>query len=180
MDNVDIIIGSTTDIISAEGKIVTAGGIDTHVHFINPEQAEVALESGVTTHIGGGTGASEGAKATTVTPGPWHIHRMLEAAEDLPINVGFTGKGQAVNHTALIEQIHAGVIGLKVHEDWGATPSALSHALDVADEFDVQIALHADTLNEAGFMEDTMAAVKTVFYTCTIQKVLAVDMRRFN
>ncbi|MCE4953788.1 urease subunit alpha [Staphylococcus haemolyticus] len=160
MDNIDIIIGATTDIISAEGKIVTAGGIDTHVHFINPEQAEVALESGITTHIGGGTGASEGTKATTVTPGPWHIHRMLEAAEQLPINVGFTGKGQAVNHTALIEQIHAGVIGLKVHEDWGATPSALNHALEVADEFDVQIALHADTLNEAGFMEDTMAAVK--------------------
>ncbi|MDO0993886.1 MULTISPECIES: urease subunit alpha [Staphylococcus] len=160
MDNIDIIIGATTDIISAEGKIVTAGGIDTHVHFINPEQAEVALESGITTHIGGGTGASEGTKATTVTPGPWHIHRMLEAAEQLPINVGFTGKGQAVNHTALIEQIHAGVIGLKVHEDWGATPSALDHALAVADEFDVQIALHADTLNEAGFMEDTMAAVK--------------------
>ncbi|MDU3952130.1 MAG: urease subunit alpha, partial [Staphylococcus epidermidis] len=160
MDNVDIIIGATTDIIAAEGKIVTAGGIDTHVHFINPEQAEVALESGITTHIGGGTGASEGAKATTVTPGPWHIHRMLEAAEEMPINVGFTGKGQAVNHTALIEQIHAGAIGLKVHEDWGATPSALSHALDVADEFDVQVALHADTLNEAGFMEDTMAAVK--------------------
>ncbi|NUI79187.1 urease subunit alpha [Staphylococcus borealis] len=160
MDNIDIIIGATTDIISAEGKIVTAGGIDTHVHFINPEQAEVALESGITTHIGGGTGASEGTKATTVTPGPWHIHRMLEAAEQLPINVGFTGKGQAVNHTALIEQIHAGVIGLKVHEDWGATPSVLDHALAVADEFDVQIALHADTLNEAGFMEDTMAAVK--------------------
>ncbi|EFU84125.1 urease subunit alpha [Staphylococcus lugdunensis] len=160
MDNVDIIIGATTDIIAAEGKIVTAGGIDTHVHFINPEQAEVALESGITTHIGGGTGASEGTKATTVTPGPWHIHRMLEVAEALPINVGFTGKGQAVNHTALIEQIHAGAIGLKVHEDWGATPSALRHALDVADEFDVQIALHADTLNEAGFMEDTMAAVK--------------------
>ncbi|SBA04854.1 Urease alpha subunit [Staphylococcus aureus] len=160
MDNVDIIIGSTTDIIAAEGKIVTAGGIDTHVHFINPEQAEVALESGITTHIGGGTGASEGSKATTVTPGPWHIHRMLEAAEGLPINVGFTGKGQATNPTALIEQINAGAIGLKVHEDWGATPSALSHALDVADEFDVQIALHADTLNEAGFMEDTMAAVK--------------------
>lgn len=160
MDNIDIIIGATTDIISAEGKIVTAGGIDTHVHFINPEQAEVALESVITTHIGGGTGASEGTKATTVTPGPWHIHRMLEAAEQLPINVGFTGKGQAVNHTALIEQIHAGVIGLKVHEDWGATPSALDHALEVADEFDVQIALHADTLNEAGFMEDTMAAVK--------------------
>lgn len=160
MDDVDIIIGASTDIISGEGKIVTAGGIDTHVHFINPEQAYVALESGVTTHIGGGTGASEGAKATTVAPGPWHIHRMLEAAEGLPINVGFTGKGQAHNHTALIEQIHAGAIGLKVHEDWGATPSALSHALDVADDYDVQIALHADTLNEAGFMEDTMKAIK--------------------
>ncbi|MEK4560861.1 urease subunit alpha [Staphylococcus sp. FSL K6-3157] len=160
MDNVDIIIGATTDIISAEGKIVTAGGIDTHVHFVNPEQSQVALESGVTTHIGGGTGASEGAKATTVTPGPWHLHRMLEAAESLPLNIGFTGKGQAVNHTALVEQVHAGAIGLKVHEDWGATPSALDHALQVADDYDVQIALHADTLNEAGFMEETMAAVK--------------------
>ncbi|UXR38537.1 urease subunit alpha [Staphylococcus simulans] len=160
MDNVNIIIGANTDIISAEGKIVTAGGIDTHVHFINPEQSWVALESGVTTHIGGGTGASEGSKATTVAPGPWHMHRMLEAAEALPVNVGFTGKGQAHNHTALIEQIHAGAIGLKVHEDWGATPSALSHALDVADDYDVQIALHADTLNEAGFMEDTMKAIK--------------------
>lgn len=160
MDNVNIIIGANTDIISAEGKIVTAGGIDTHVHFINPEQSWVALESGVTTHIGGGTGASEGSKATTVAPGPWHMHRMLEAAEALPVNVGFTGKGQAHNHTALIEQIHAGAIVLKVHEDWGATPSALSHALDVADDYDVQIALHADTLNEAGFMEDTMKAIK--------------------
>lgn len=160
MGNVDIVIGATTDVVSAEGKIITAGGIDTHVHFINPEQSQVALESGITTHIGGGTGASEGAKATTVTPGPWHIHRMLQAAEALPLNVGFTGKGQAVNHTALIEQIHAGVIGLKVHEDWGATPSALHHALTVADDYDIQIALHADTLNEAGFMEDTMAAVK--------------------
>lgn len=160
MDNVNIIIGANTDIISAEGKIVTSGGIDTHVHFINPEQSWVALESGVTTHIGGGTGASEGSKATTVAPGPWHMHRMLEAAEALPVNVGFTGKGQAHNHTALIEQIHAGAIGLKVHEDWGATPSALSHALDVADDYDVQIALHADTLNEAGFMEDTMKAIK--------------------
>lgn len=160
MDNVDIIIGATTDIISAEGKIVTAGGIDTHVHFINPEQSQVALESGITTHIGGGTGASEGTKATTVTPGPWHLHRMLLVAESLPLNIGFTGKGQAVNHTALVEQIHAGAIGLKVHEDWGATPSALDHALQVADDYDVQIALHADTLNEAGFMEETMAAVK--------------------
>lgn len=160
MDNVNIIIGANTDSISAEGKIVTAGGIDTHVHFINPEQSWVALESGVTTHIGGGTGASEGSKATTVSPGPWHLHRMLEAAEALPINVGFTGKGQAHNNTALIEQIHAGAIGLKVHEDWGATPSALDHALEVADDYDVQIALHADTLNEAGFMEDTMKAIK--------------------
>lgn len=160
MDNVNIIIGANTDIISAEGKIVTAGGIDTHVHFVNPEQSWVALESGVTTHIGGGTGASEGSKATTVAPGPWHLHRMLEAAEALPINVGFTGKGQAHNNTALIEQIHAGAIGLKVHEDWGATPSALDHALEVADDYDVQIALHADTLNEAGFMEDTMKAIK--------------------
>ncbi|MDK3622516.1 urease subunit alpha [Staphylococcus pseudintermedius] len=159
MDGVDIIIGSSTDVNAAEGMIVTAGGIDTHVHFINPEQAEVALESGITTHIGGGTGASEGSKATTVTPGSWYIHRMLQAAENLPLNIGFTGKGQAVNPTALVEQIHAGVIGLKVHEDWGATPSALRHALEVADDYDIQIALHADTLNEAGFMEDTMKAI---------------------
>ncbi|WP_322214901.1 urease subunit alpha [Staphylococcus pseudintermedius] len=159
MDGVDIIIGSSTDVIAAEGMIVTAGGIDTHVHFINPEQAEVALESGITTHIGGGTGASEGSKATTVTPGSWYIHRMLQAAENLPLNIGFTGKGQAVNPTALVEQIHAGVIGLKVHEDWGATPSALRHTLEVADDYDIQIALHADTLNEAGFMEDTMKAI---------------------
>ncbi|HHU6749928.1 TPA: urease subunit alpha [Staphylococcus pseudintermedius] len=159
MDGVDIIIGASTDVIAAEGMIVTAGGIDTHVHFINPEQAEVALESGITTHIGGGTGASEGSKATTVTPGSWYIHRMLQAAENLPLNIGFTGKGQAVNPTALVEQIHAGVIGLKVHEDWGATPSALRHALEVADDYDIQIALHADTLNEAGFMEDTMKAI---------------------
>ncbi|HDU1379555.1 TPA: urease subunit alpha [Staphylococcus pseudintermedius] len=159
MDGVDIIIGSSTDVIAAEGMIVTAGGIDTHVHFINPEQAEVALESGITTHIGGGTGASEGSKETTVTPGSWYIHRMLQAAENLPLNIGFTGKGQAVNPTALVEQIHAGVIGLKVHEDWGATPSALRHALEVADDYDIQIALHADTLNEAGFMEDTMKAI---------------------
>ncbi|ELI5507934.1 urease subunit alpha [Staphylococcus pseudintermedius] len=159
MDGVDIIIGSSTDVIAAEGMIVTAGGIDTHVHFINPEQAEVALESGITTHIGGGTGASEGSKATTVTPGSWYIHHMLQAAENLPLNIGFTGKGQAVNPTALVEQIHAGVIGLKVHEDWGSTPSALRHALEVADDYDIQIALHADTLNEAGFMEDTMKAI---------------------
>ncbi|KAA1042323.1 urease subunit alpha [Macrococcus equipercicus] len=160
MDNVDIVIGASTDIIAAEGRIVTAGGIDTHVHFINPEQSQIALESGITTHIGGGTGTSEGTNATTVTPGSWYMSRMLQAAEGLPLNIGFTGKGQAVNKQALIEQVEAGAIGLKVHEDWGATPSALDHALEVADEYDVQVALHADTLNEAGFMEDTMAAVK--------------------
>eukprot|EP00130_Batrachochytrium_dendrobatidis_P008665 XP_006683540.1 hypothetical protein BATDEDRAFT_93297 [Batrachochytrium dendrobatidis JAM81] len=160
MDNVDIIIGASTEIIAGEGMIVTAGGIDTHVHFINPAQVDVALTSGLTTLIGGGTGATAGSRATTVTPGEWNIHRMLEAAEGLPINVGFTGKGQAAAEEPLAEQVRAGVIGLKVHEDWGATPSALDHALTVADKYDVQVAVHADTLNEGGFMEDTIAAIK--------------------
>jgi urease subunit alpha len=160
MDNVDIVIGASTEIIAGEGMIVTAGGIDTHVHFINPTQVRTALASGVTTLIGGGTGPAAGSKATTVTPGAWHIHRMLEAAEGLPINVGFTAKGQAASEEPLIEQVRAGAIGLKVHEDWGATPSALDHALRVAEKYDVQVALHADTLNEAGFMENTMAALK--------------------
>ncbi|REB04808.1 urease subunit alpha [Sporosarcina sp. BI001-red] len=160
MDGVTIVIGASTEIIAGEGLIVTAGGIDTHVHFINPDQVRTALASGVTTLIGGGTGPTAGSKATTVTPGEWHIHRMLEAAEGLPINVGFTGKGQAADEKPLIDQVKAGVIGLKVHEDWGATPSAIDHALTVADKYDVQVALHADTLNEGGFMEDTMAAIK--------------------
>ncbi|MBS4202022.1 urease subunit alpha [Bacillus sp. FJAT-49732] len=160
MDNVDIVIGASTEIIAGEGMIVTAGGIDTHVHFINPTQIETALASGLTTLIGGGTGPAAGSKATTVTPGEWNIHRMLEAAEAMPINVGFTGKGQAATEEPLAEQVRAGVIGLKVHEDWGATSSALDYALRVADKFDVQIALHADTLNEGGFMENTMAAIK--------------------
>jgi urease subunit alpha len=160
MDNVDIVIGASTEIIAGEGMIVTAGGIDTHVHFINPAQVRTALASGLTTLIGGGTGPAAGSKATTVTPGEWHVHRMLEAAEGMPINVGFTGKGQAASEEPLVEQVRAGVIGLKVHEDWGATPSALDHALRVADKYDVQVALHADTLNEAGFMENTMAALK--------------------
>ena len=160
MDKVDIIIGAGTEIIAGEGMIVTAGGIDTHVHFINPEQVRTALTAGLTTLIGGGTGPAAGSKATTVTPGEWHIHRMLEAAEGLPINVGFTGKGQAATTEPLAEQIRAGAIGLKVHEDWGATPSALDHALSVAEEYDVQVALHADTLNESGFVENTMAALK--------------------
>lgn len=160
MENVDIVIGASTEIIAGEGMIVTAGGIDSHVHFISPSQIETALSSGLTTLIGGGTGPTAGSKATTVTPGEWNIHRMLEAAEGMPINVGFTGKGQAAAIEPLAEQVRAGVIGLKVHEDWGATASALDHALTVADQYDVQVAVHADTLNEGGFMENTMAAIK--------------------
>lgn len=160
MNGVDIVIGASTEIIAGEGMIVTAGGLDTHVHFINPAQVDVALSAGLTTLIGGGTGPTAGSRATTVTPGEWNIHRMLEAVEGLPINVGLTGKGQAASEEPLAEQVRAGVIGLKVHEDWGATPSAIDHALRVADEYDVQVALHADTLNEAGFVENTMAAIK--------------------
>lgn len=160
MDGVDIVIGASTDIIGGEGMIVTAGGIDTHVHFINPAQVDVALTAGLTTLIGGGTGPTAGSRATTVTPGEWNMHRMLEAAEGLPINIGFTGKGQAAAEEPLAEQVRAGAIGLKVHEDWGATPSAIDHALKVAEKYDVQVALHADTLNEAGFVENTMAAIK--------------------
>ncbi|OIK10398.1 urease subunit alpha [Bacillus sp. MUM 116] len=160
MDGVDIIIGTSTEIIAGEGMIVTAGGIDTHVHFINPAQVEVALTAGLTTLIGGGTGPTAGSRATTATPGEWNIHRMLESVEGLPINVGLTGKGQAATEEPLAEQVRAGVIGLKVHEDWGATASAIDHALRVADKYDVQVALHADTLNEGGFVENTMAAIK--------------------
>lgn len=160
MDNVDIVIGASTEIIAGEGLIVTAGAIDTHVHFINPTQIETALTSGTTTLIGGGTGPAAGSKATTVTPGEWNIHRMLQASEGMPINVGFTGKGQAAAEEPLAEQVRAGVIGLKVHEDWGATLSALDFSLRVADKYDVQVAVHADTLNEGGFMENTMAAIK--------------------
>lgn len=159
-DNVDIIAGAATEVISGEGKILTAGGVDTHVHFINPDQVNVALSAGTTTLIGGGAGPGAGSRATTATPGPWHMESMLGALEDFPINVGLTGKGHAAARDPLAEQIKAGGIGLKVHEDWGATPSVLNHALEVADEFDVQIALHADTLNESGFFEDTMRAIK--------------------
>lgn len=159
-DGVDIIIGAATEVISGEGKIITAGAIDTHVHFINPDQFDVALSAGTTTLIGGGAGPGAGSRATTATPGPWHMEQMLGALEDAPINVGLTGKGHAAAREPLAEQILAGAIGLKIHEDWGATPSVLDHALSVADEYDVQIALHADTLNEAGFFEDTMRAIK--------------------
>ena len=157
---VDIIIGPGTDIIAGEGKILTAGGIDTHIHFIAPQQAEEALASGTTTLVGGGTGPSVGTLATTVTPGPWYIHRMLEAIEELPINVGLLGKGNASLPEPLREQIRAGAIGLKLHEDWGTTPAAIDNCLTVADEMDVQVALHSDTLNESGFVADTFAALK--------------------
>ncbi len=157
---VDIVIGPGTEIISCEGHIVTAGGIDCHIHFICPQQIEEALASGVTTMIGGGTGPATGTFATTCTPGPWHIERMLQAADAFPMNLGFLGKGNASLPGALHEQIHAGVIGLKLHEDWGTTPSAISNCLDVADLEDVQVAIHSDTLNESGFVEDTIAATK--------------------
>jgi urease subunit alpha len=158
-DAVDIVIGASTEIIAGERKILTAGGVDTHIHFISPDQVPAALCSGVTTMVGGGTGPAEGTKATTVTPGKWHIQRMLQAAEGLPINIGLLGKGHASAVEPLAEQIRAGAIGLKVHEDWGATTSSIDTSLKVADEFDVQVAIHTDTLNECGFVEDTIRAI---------------------
>ncbi|MDL5057215.1 urease subunit alpha [Geitlerinema calcuttense] len=159
-DNVDIIIGPGTEAIAAEGMILTAGGIDSHIHFICPQQIEVAIASGVTTLIGGGTGPATGTNATTCTPGPWHIYRMLQAADAFPINIGYSGKGNSAQPEGLIEQIQAGVIGLKLHEDWGTTPATIDTCLSVADEYDVQVAIHTDTLNEAGFVEDTIQAFK--------------------
>jgi urease subunit alpha len=160
MPGVDIIIGPGTEVISGEGNIVTAGGIDSHIHFICPQQIEEALASGVTTMLGGGTGPATGTFATTCTPGPWNIERMLQAAEAFPMNLGFLGKGNASLPAALHEQVNAGVIGLKLHEDWGTTPAAISNCLDVAEELDVQVAIHSDTLNESGFVENTIAATK--------------------
>jgi urease subunit alpha len=155
---VDIIIGAGTEIISCEGLIVTAGGIDSHIHFICPQQIEEALSSGITTMMGGGTGPATGTFATTCTPGPWNIERMLQAADAFPMNLGFLGKGNASRPEVLREQINAGVIGMKLHEDWGTTPSAIGNCLDVAEETDTQVAIHSDTLNESGFVEDTIAA----------------------
>ena len=157
---VDIIIGPGTEIISCEGMIVTAGGIDTHIHFIAPQQIEEALCSGITTMIGGGTGPATGTFATTCTPGPWNMERMLQAADAFPMNLGFLGKGNASLPAALHEQIEAGAIGLKLHEDWGTTPAAIDNCLNVAEETDTQVAIHTDTLNESGFVEDTVAAFK--------------------
>jgi urease subunit alpha len=157
---VDIVIGAGTEIIAGEGMIVTAGGIDSHIHFICPQQIDEALMSGITTMIGGGTGPATGTFATTCTPGPWHIHRMLEAAEAFPMNLGFLGKGNASLLPPLTEQIEAGAIGLKLHEDWGTTPAAIDAALRVADRMDVQVAIHTDTLNESGFVETTLQAIR--------------------
>jgi len=157
---ITIPIGAGTEIIAGEGMIVTAGGIDTHIHFICPQQIEEALMSGVTTMIGGGTGPATGTFATTCTPGPWHMHSMLAAAEAFPMNLGFLGKGNASKPAPLKEQIEAGAIGLKLHEDWGTTPAAIDNCLSVADKMDVQVAIHSDTLNESGFVETTVAAMK--------------------
>lgn len=158
--SVTIIIGPGTEIIAGEGKIITAGGIDAHIHFICPQQVEEAIASGITTMLGGGTGPATGTAATTCTPGPFHLARMLEAAEGLPVNLGFAGKGNASRPAALEEMIRAGACALKLHEDWGTTPAAIDTCLSVADAFDVQVMIHSDTLNESGFVEDTIAAFK--------------------
>ena len=159
-EGVDIVIGPGTEAIAGEGKILTAGGIDAHIHFICPQQIEEALMSGITTMLGGGTGPATGTNATTCTPGPWHIGKMLQAADGLPMNIGYMGKGNASLPAALEEQVRAGAMGLKLHEDWGTTPAAIDNCLNVAEAADVQVAIHTDTLNESGFVEDTLAAFR--------------------
>ena len=159
-DNVDIIIGPGTEAVAGEGSILTAGGIDSHIHFICPQQIEVAIASGITTMLGGGTGPATGTNATTCTPGPWNIYRMLQAADAFPVNLGFLGKGNSSQPAGLTEQVLAGAMGLKLHEDWGTTPATIDTCLSVADEYDIQVAIHTDTLNEAGFVENTIAAFK--------------------
>ncbi|MEQ9369743.1 MAG: urease subunit alpha [Coleofasciculus chthonoplastes F3-SA18-01] len=159
-DNVDIIIGPGTEAVAGEGMILTAGGIDAHIHFICPQQIEVAIASGITTMLGGGTGPATGTNATTCTPGPWNIYRMLQAADAFPVNLGFLGKGNSSQPQGLVEQVLAGAMGLKLHEDWGTTPATIDTCLSVADDYDVQVAIHTDTLNEAGFVENTIAAFK--------------------
>ncbi|QAS53529.1 urease subunit alpha [Halobacillus litoralis] len=159
MDGIDIVIGASTEVVAAEGMIVTAGGIDAHIHFVAPQQIETALSSGITTMIGGGTGPATGTKATTCTPGPWNIHKMLEAADEYPMNLGFLGKGNSSNEEAIQEQVEAGAVGLKLHEDWGTTASSIDTCLSIADRNDVQVAIHTDTLNEGGFVEHTLQAI---------------------
>lgn len=152
-------VGSSTEALAGEGLILTAGGIDTHIHYISPQQIDTALYSGVTTMIGGGTGPADGTNATTCTPGPWNIEMMLRAADEYPMNIGLLGKGNCSDEAPLVEQVKAGVMGLKIHEDWGATPAVINHCLNVADAYDVQVAIHTDTLNEGGCVEDTLAAI---------------------
>ncbi|MFD7405838.1 urease subunit alpha [Streptomyces sp. NPDC059866] len=161
MDGVhpDLVIGPETEVIAGNGRILTAGAIDAHVHFICPQIADEALSSGITTLVGGGTGPAEGSKATTVTPGPWHLARMLEAMEQYPLNIGFLGKGNTVSHEAMLSQIRGGALGLKLHEDWGSTPAVIDASLTVAEQTGIQVAIHTDTLNEAGFVGDTLAAI---------------------
>ena len=159
-DNVTIIVGPGTEAIAGEGSIITAGGVDSHIHFICPQQVEEALSSGVTTMLGGGTGPATGTNATTCTPGIWNMHRMLQAADSMPMNLGFLGKGNASLPQPLNEQVEAGAMGLKLHEDWGTTPASIDNCLTVAENYDIQVAIHTDTLNESGFVEDTMAAFK--------------------
>src|ERR1700726_3741161 len=155
----DLVVGAATEVIAGEGKIVTAGAIDSHIHFISPQQIYEAISAGITTMIGGGTGPATGTNATTCTPGRWNLEQMLRAAEAWPLNFGFLGKGNAATRPPLAEQVLAGACGLKLHEDWGTTPAAIDACLRVADEYDVQVAIHTDTLNEAGFLEDTIAAI---------------------
>jgi urease subunit alpha len=154
---IDIVIGPGTEAIAGENRIVTAGGIDSHIHFICPQLVDEALYSGITTMLGGGTGPAAGTAATTCTPGPWHLGRMLQAAEGLPVNLGFFGKGNASDPRALVEMVEAGACGLKLHEDWGTTPAAIDTCLGVAEQLDIAVAIHTDTLNESGFVEDTIA-----------------------
>src|SRR5215217_3444346 len=158
--DVTIVIGPGTEVIAGEGKILTAGGFDTHIHFICPQQVEEALMAGITSMLGGGTGPAAGTNATTCTPGPWHIARMIQAEDAFPVNLGFAGKGNAARPAALEEMIRAGACALKLHEDWGTTPAAIDCCLSVADAFDIQVMIHTDTLNESGFVEDTIAAFK--------------------
>jgi len=157
---VDIVIGPGTEVIAGEGRIITAGGIDSHIHLICPQLAEEALYSGITTMLGGGTGPAAGTAATTCTPGPWHLARILQAAEGIPVNLGFFGKGNASEPKALVEMVESGACGLKLHEDWGTTPAAIDCCLSVAEQLDIAVAIHTDTLNESGFVEDTIAAFK--------------------
>ena len=159
-ENVNIIIGPSTEAIAGEGLILTAGGFDSHIHFICPQQIDDALHSGITTMLGGGTGPAHGTLATTCTPGPWHIGRMLQAADSFPMNLAFAGKGNASLPEGLVEQINAGACALKLHEDWGTTPAAIDNCLNVADDMDIQVMIHTDTLNESGFVENTVAAIK--------------------